>query len=177
MNIVIIIVAVVAALLGGLFGFAATKPNSFRIQRTTRINAPPQKIFPMINDFHHWTAWSPWEQLDPNLKRKYSGAASGPGAVYDWSGNGKAGTGRMEIKDVATGRKVVIQLDFIKPIKAQNTAEFTLSPQGATTEVTWAMYGPSRFMSKVISVFMNMDKLVGKDFEKGLAALKVEAEK
>lgn len=172
-----ITVAIIIILLGALFGIAATKPKEFRYRRSTSINAAPERIFPNINDFHNWPAWSPWEKLDATMQKAHSGAASGPGAVYEWEGNSKVGKGRMEITDASAPRKVTIKLDFLKPFEAHNTAEFTLEPQGASTDVTWSMYGPSPFITRVMGVFMNMEKLVGRDFETGLANLKEIAER
>lgn len=156
---------------------AATKPNTFRIQRSATINAPPEKVFPLINDFHNWLSWSPWEKLDPNLKRTHSGAASGQGAVYEWVGNKKVGQGRMEILESSPPSRITIKLDFIKPFETHNTTEFTLAGQGGSTDVTWAMMGQMPFMFKVMTTFMSMDKMVGKDFEAGLASMKAIAEK
>ena len=170
----IAIIAVV--LIAAILGYAMTVPDNFRVQRTTSIKAPPEKIFPLINDFHRWGSWSPWEKMDPEMKRTYSGAASGKGAAYAWQGNSKVGEGRMEIADTSPPSKVTIKLDFMKPFEAHNTAEFTLEPKGDSTNVTWAMYGPSQYMAKVIGVFVSMDKMIGKDFETGLANLKTVAE-
>ncbi|MGQ0810689.1 MAG: SRPBCC family protein [Nitrospiraceae bacterium] len=172
-----IIAIVVVVLIAALLIYAATKPDTFRVQRATTIKAPPEKIFPLINDFHSWGAWSPYEKLDPAMKRTYSGAAHGKGAVYEWESNGKAGKGRMEIAEASPPSKVTINLDFMKPFEAHNTAEFTLEPKGDSTNVTWAMYGPSPYMAKVIHIFFSMDSMVGKDFETGLANLKTVAEK
>lgn len=172
-----IIAIVVVVLLIALLGFAATKPDSFRIQRATSIKAPPETIFPLINDFHNWVSWSPWEKLDPTMKRTYSGAASGKGTVYEWEGQGKVGAGRMEITESSPPSKIAIQLDFIKPFEGHNTAEFTLETNGDDTNVTWAMYGPSPYLAKVMSIFCSMDRMVGKSFEDGLANLKGVAEK
>jgi Polyketide cyclase / dehydrase and lipid transport len=170
------IAIIVVVLLAALLAFAATRPDVFRVQRATSIQAPPERIFPLIADFHRWTSWSPWENKDPALKRTYSGAASGKGAVYAWEGNRNVGSGRMEITEDSPSSKVTIQLDFIKPFEAHNIAEFTLQPAGGTTNVTWSMHGPSPFITKVMGVFMNMDKMIGKDFEAGLANLKSVAE-
>lgn len=169
--VVIVLVAIVAVLI-----YAATKPDSFRVQRAISIKAPPEKIFAILNDFRRWGAWSPWEKLDPELKRTYSGAESGPGAVYEWEGNRKVGAGRMEITDGPPPSRVAIKLDFIRPFEAHNTAEFALEPKGDLTTVTWTMHGRNIFIGKVMSVFVDMDKMVGKDFEKGLANLKAAAE-
>jgi Polyketide cyclase / dehydrase and lipid transport len=174
---IVIIVVVLVVGIAAVLGFAATKPDAFRIQRATSMKAPPEKIFPLINDFHSWASWSPWEKLDPALKRTYSGAASGQGAVYEWEGNKKVGQGRMEILESSPSSKVLIKLDFIKPFEAHNTAEFTLDRQGDSTTVTWIMNGQQPYMFKVMSVFCSMDKMIGKDFETGLANLKSITEK
>jgi uncharacterized protein YndB with AHSA1/START domain len=175
---VIIIIAIVLAIaIAVILILAATKPDTFRIERSTTINAPAEKIFAVLSDFHQWTGWSPWEHKDPALKRNYSGAERGKGAIYGWEGNKDVGTGRMEILEANTPSKLVIKLDFFKPFEAHNTAEFTMLPQGNATNVHWVMQGPAPFMSKVMGVFMNFDKLVGKDFETGLANLKQLTEK
>jgi hypothetical protein len=174
--IALIIILVVAALVTFLL-VVVSKPNNFRMQRSLTINAPADVIYAHIDDFHKWQAWSPWEQLDPDLKRTYSGAPSGIGAVYDWQGNGKAGQGRMTIREATPAHRLLINLDFIKPFPATNSAEFLLQPSGDATVVTWAMFGPSPFMSKLMGSLMNMDDLIGKDFERGLNTLKVLSEK
>ena len=166
-----------AALLAGFLAYAATKPDSFEITRSAEIKAPPEKIFPLISDLKGWSAWSPWEKLDPAMKRAHSGAASGKGAVYEWAGNKEVGTGRMEIVEASPPTAVRIKLDFLKPFEAHNYAEFTLEPKGDATNVTWAMYGPNNYLSKLMSVFFSMDSMVGKSFETGLANLKAAAEK
>jgi uncharacterized protein YndB with AHSA1/START domain len=166
---------VVALLL--LFGYAATRPDSFQVQRSIVVQAPAEKLFPLITDFRSWPAWSPWERLDPNMKRTYSGAQSGRGAVYAWEGNDDAGKGRMEITEAIEFSKVVIDLQFFAPWEARNVAEFALSPSGTGTQVTWTMHGPSPFMAKLMGVFMDMDQLIGKDFEAGLANMKAAAER
>ncbi len=171
------IAAIVIVTIAGLLLFAATKPDSFRIERSANINASPEKIFALITDFHTWTQWSPWENIDPNLKRSYAGPASGNGAVYAWTGNNDIGAGRMEILNTTSPSNVVIQLDFFKPFKAHNTAEFNLKRNGSMTEVTWAMYGPSPYLSKIMSLFFSMDKMIGGNFETGLANLKTIAER
>ena len=167
---------VLILLIAVLLIFAATRPNSFRVERTATINAPPEKIFPLINDFHRWGSWSPYEKLDPAMKRNMTGAASGKGAVYEWEGNAKAGTGRMEITESAPDSRVAIQLDFSKPMEGHDVAEFTLEPRGGSTQVTWAMHGASPYYAKVIGVFFSMDRMIGTDFEAGLANLKRIAE-
>jgi len=172
-----IIAIVVILLLVALLGFAATKPDMFRVQRATSIKAPPEKIYALLSDLRGWDAWSPYEKRDPDMKRIHSGAASGKGAVYEWDGNRQVGKGRMEITEVSPPSKITIKLDFMKPFEAHNTAEFTLEPKGDATSVTWAMYGPMPFVSKVMSVFIDMDTMIGKDFETGLGNLKAVAEK
>ena len=172
-----IIAIVVVVLIMAVLGLAATKPDTFRVERTATILAPPDKVFALINDFRQWGLWSPWEKLDPSMKRTFSGPASGKGAIYAWEGSGKVGAGRMEITEPTPPTKVVIKLDFIKPFEGHNIAEFTLTPQGAATQVNWAMHGPTPFVSKVVQVFASMDSLICKDFEAGLANLKAAAEK
>jgi uncharacterized protein YndB with AHSA1/START domain len=171
-EVVMIIAITVAIAIAIVLILAATKPDTFSVRRVTTVRAPPEKIFPLINDFQQWGTWSPWEDKDPAMKRTYSGAGSGKGAVYAWDGNKNVGTGRMEILEVSAPSKIVIKLDFFKPFEAHNTAEFTMLPQGDATTLTWLMHGPAPFMSKVMQVFMNMDKMIGKDFEAGLAKLK-----
>jgi hypothetical protein len=171
------IAIVVVVLIAALLGFAATKPDTFRVQRTTSIKAPPEKIFPLINDLHNWASWSPYEKKDPGMNRTHSGAANGKGAVYEWEGNGDVGKGRMQIIDTAVPNKVTIKLDFVKPFEAHNIVDFTLQPKGDTTQVAWEMRGPAPFISKVMQVFIDMDSMVGKDFEAGLANLKALTEK
>jgi hypothetical protein len=167
---VVVPVAVVLAL-------AAAKPDRFEVRRSASIQAPPEKLYPLIADFHEWAAWSPWEKIDPAMKRSHSGAPSGMGAVYEWEGNKQVGKGRMEITDAAPPSKVTIKLDFVAPFEAHHVAELSLAGRGDATDVTWAMRGASPFVMKVMGVFMSMDKMVGKDFERGLANLKALAEK
>ena len=174
---VIAIVAVVLAIaIAVILILAATKPDVFRVERAAAMQAPPQKIFSLIDDFHQWGTWSPWEHRDPAMKRTFSGTESGKGAVYAWDGNKDVGAGRMEILDAVLPSKIVIKLDFIKPFEGHNTAEFTMLPRDGATEVTWAMYGATPFIGKVMHVFMNMDRMIGKDFEAGLANLKKAVE-
>src|SRR5882757_4280384 len=176
-ELIVIIAVVLAVAIAVVLILAATKPDTLRVQRAITVKAPAEKIFALINDFHQWRAWSPYEDRDPDLQRSYSGAASGKGAVYAWEGNKNVGSGRMEILDAPPPGKVVIKLDFLKPFEAHNTAEFTFVPQGDTTNVTWLMHGPAPFMSKVMQVFVNMDNMIGKDFAAGLANLKRITEK
>jgi hypothetical protein len=159
-----------------ILGLALTQPDSFKVQRSATIKAPPAKVMAYLDDFHQWQAWSPWEKLDPNLQRTFEGPASGKGAIYAWSGNDKVGQGRMEILENAP-TQLDIKLDFIKPFASSNRADFALQPKGDATVVTWTMTGPSQFITKLMGVFYSMDKMVGKDFEKGLAQLKAAAEK
>ncbi len=172
-----IIALVLLAAIIGLLAFATTKPDTFSVQRSASIKAPPDKVFALVNDFHAWPKWSPWEKLDPAMKRTHSGAASGKGTVYEWSGNSDVGAGRMEITDAAAPSKLVIKLDFITPFEGHNITEFTFDGQGDSTQVTWNMHGPAPFVSKLMQVFVSMDKMIGKDFEAGLGNLKAEAEK
>ena len=174
---VLTIALVVVALLVVVLGIAAAKPNDFRVERTTRINAAPARVFPYIADFHRWADWSPYEKLDATMTKAHSGAASGPGAIYEWEGNSKVGKGRMEIMEASAPTKVTVKLNFMKPFVSHNVAEFRLEPRGGATDVTWSMHGPSPFVTKVMGVFLNMDKLIGKDFESGLANLKTLAER
>ena len=162
--------------IGVVLAIAATKPDTFQVIRSTTIDAPPEKVFPLIENFHEWGKWSPWEKLDPNLKRTYSGPESGVGAVYEWAGNGEAGEGRMEIVEAPAPSRVRIDLQFIKPFAARNTALFELEPEGDGTKVTWTMAGPNLFIGKVMSVFISMDQMVGQSFEEGLASMKAAAE-
>ncbi len=172
------IVAVIVALaIAVVLIFAASKPNSFRVQRAIAVTAPAEKIFPLINDFHHWSAWSPYEHRDPAMKRSFSGAGAGKGAIYAWDGNKNIGSGRMEILESASPSKILIKLDFFRPFEGHNTAEFTMLPHAGTTDLTWVMYGPASFISKLMQVFMSLDNMIGKDFETGLANLKKLTEK
>ena len=153
----------------------ATRPAAFHIERSTNMAAPPEIVLAQVNDFHAWSAWSPWEKLDPQLKRSYEGAPAGVGAIYGWTGNDKVGEGRMTI-ETSTPSLVGIKLEFIKPFAATNTATFTFVPAPDGTKVTWAMDGNNGFMAKAASMFMDMDKMVGDDFARGLAAMKTVAE-
>ena len=151
-------------------------PDTFRIERSTLIAAPPEAIFPLVEDFRRWREWSPYEEIDPNLKRTYSGPEQGAGAAYAWEGNGKAGAGRMEIVEADKPSRIAIKLDFTRPMRANNRAEFTFRPEGGGTRVAWAMEGARPFMMKLMGLFFNFDKMVGGDFEKGLAKMKAVAE-
>lgn len=173
LKIIIAIIVIIAA----IFIYAATKPDNFRIERRIIINAAPDTIFPLINNFHQWMLWSPWENIDPALQRQYSGATAGVGATYEWKGNNKVGSGRMQIVKSDSPSNIYINLDFFEPFKAQNNAEFTLVSHDQATEVIWVMSGKNMFISKVMSVFCDMDKMIGKNFEDGLLKLKMNIEK
>jgi len=160
-----------------VLAIAVTKPDTFHVQRSASIQAPPAKIFPLIDDFKNWTAWSPYEHKDPAMKRTFGATVAGRGAVYEWDGNGQVGSGRITIVDTAPPSKVDIKLDMLRPIAAHNDVEFTLAPEGGATKVTWAMTGQVPYVAKIIHVFFNMDRMVGGDFETGLANLKRIAEK
>ncbi len=150
--------------------------DTYEVQRRTTIAAPPGEIYDRIVNLHRWQSWSPWEDLDPNLQRTYSGAEAGVGAAYEWSGNRKAGEGRMEIVDVTPNEHVSIALQFVKPFKSRSTTEFALEADGDATTVVWTMIGPKTFMTRVMGIFTSMDKMIGPDFERGLAQLKAGAE-
>ena len=170
--IILAVLVVVAVLI-----YAATKSDTFRTERKATIKAPPEKLFPLINSLSQWPQWSPWEKLDPNMKRMPSGPDSGVGAVYAWEGNNKVGSGRMEITESIPSSKIVMKLDFFKPFEAHNTAEFTLETKSDSTEITWAIFGPQAYFFKVMGTLVDCDKMVGKDFEEGLGNLKGIAER
>jgi len=176
-TIFIIVIVLIVVCVAGVLGFAALQPDTFRVQRSASMKAPPEKVFAQINDFHNWGPWSPWEKLDLAMKKTHSGAASGKGAIYEWEGNKKVGKGRMEILEAASPSKILIKLDFLKPFEAHNTADFALEGQGDSTNITWGMNGQKPFMFKVMGLFMSMDKMIGKDFEAGLANIKGIVEK
>ncbi|MGY4285312.1 hypothetical protein ACVWXO_004532 [Bradyrhizobium sp. LM2.7] len=172
------IVAVVFAVgIAAVLVLALTKSDTFRVERSLAVKAPADATYPQVADFHRWTAWSPYEGRDPAMKRTFGGTAQGKGATYAWDGNNNVGAGHMEILEANAQSKLRIKLDFERPFEGHNTAEFAFVPQGDATLVTWAMYGPAPFMSKVMQVFINMDSMIGKDFEAGLASLKKLAEK
>ncbi len=169
--------AVMVITVASILIYAATLPDDFRIERTVRMNVSAARIFPEINDLRRSGVWSPWEKMDPAMKRGFSGPSQGVGAVYIWDGNKEVGAGRIEIVESIAPTKVTTQLDFFKPMKARNKGEFILTPQGSVTDVTWAMSGKSPYLSKVFCMFMNMDKMVGSQFETGLNNLKAIVEK
>ncbi|MEQ1812920.1 MAG: SRPBCC family protein [Candidatus Nitrotoga sp.] len=171
-----IIILIIVTIMVSTFIYAASRHDAFRIERSTDIQATPEKIFALINDFKQWEAWSPWEKIDPALKRTYSGPASGIGAVYAWQGNKNVGQGCMEIIEASPFSKVTIKLDLIAPFAAHNTVEFTLVKKGSTTKLTQAMYGSRSYISKLMGLFFSMEKMVGGKYEEGLANLKNIAE-
>jgi uncharacterized protein YndB with AHSA1/START domain len=168
---------ILALAIAGILILAAMKPDTFRLERRVTIKAPPEKIFAILNDFKQWSVWSPWEKKDPAMKRNFGAVTAGKGATYNWDGNKDVGQGGMEITDAAAPNKLTIALSFIKPFEAQNTVNFALTPVAEGTEVAWSMDGKNNFMSKIMHVFVSMDKMVGPDFEAGLANLKAAAEK
>ena len=171
---VLVLIALVLLL---LFIIAARRPDEFSVKRSIDIRAPADKVFALINDFSQWPKWSPWEKLDPNLQRTLSGAEAGRGSVYEWQGNKQVGAGRMEILDSVPPTRVDIKLSFLKPFRAENRTIFTITPVDAASRVLWEMTGTNNFMFKLMGLVMNMEKIVGGDFEKGLAAMKAEAER
>jgi hypothetical protein len=172
-----IVLAVVVLALAAVLILAASKPDTFKVQRRAVIKAPPEKIYPLLSDFQRWGAWSPWEKKDPGMKRSFGGPKEGKGASYAWDGDRNVGAGRMEIVEATAPSKVALKLDFVKPFEAHNTVQFDLIPKGELTEVVWDMQGPVPYVAKIMHVFVNMDRMVGADFEAGLANLKTLAEK
>ena len=166
----------VAALVIILLGIIYTRASTFRVERTTRIDAPPDVVFALVNDFHAWDRWSPWAHLDPSMKVTYGGPPSGTGATYAWTGNDKVGEGNLRIVESKPAQAVVLRLEFIKPMASTNRTEFTFKPDGTGTKVDWVMTGPLDFMGKGMDLFVGMDRMIGPDFEKGLAAMRREAE-
>ena len=177
LKILAIIVVVVLVVIAGILIYASTRPDSFRVQRSVSIKAPPQKIFPLIDDLKAWAGWSPYEKKDPAMKRTYSGAPSGKGAVYEWDGDRNVGAGRLAIANASPPSKLTLNLDMFRPLEAHNMVVFTLEPKGESTNVTWAMNGQVPYLAKIVHVFINVDKMVGQDFEAGLANLKAIVEK
>jgi uncharacterized protein YndB with AHSA1/START domain len=167
---------VIAAGVAAVLIYAALKPKSFALSRSAEIAAPPDRLFALINDLQGFNLWNPFAKQDPELKIQYEAVTSGKGAAYGWVGK-KAGVGRMEITDSVPAQRVTMKLDFSKPMEAHNTVNFTLEPQGTNTRVTWAMTGPSNYAQNLMTTFFSMDKMVGGQFEAGLASLKVLAEK
>ena len=166
---------ILAAVVVALIAFVMTRPNTFRVTRRTKVKAPCETVRALVDDFRNWAQWSPWEKLDPDMEKTFEGPHEGEGAIYRWNGKGKAGAGCMKIID-ATPTVTIIRLEFVKPWKAQNMTEFLFEPEDGGCEVTWAMYGENTVMSKLMSLFTSMDKMVGPDFETGLANLRRIAE-
>lgn len=156
--------------------FVATRPAEYRITRTVAMAAPAAVVFAQVDDFHKWAAWSPWEKIDPAFKKTFEGAAAGTGAIYSWVGNSKVGAGRMTIMESRPGEFIRIKLEFLKPFKATNNTEYTFKSEGSKTVVTWSMTGHNNFIFKAARLFMNMDKMLGSQFEQGLAQMKSVSE-
>ena len=172
LKIILIALPLVFAVLGTI---VALQSSEFRVVRSAILSAPAQALFALVNDFHRWEAWSPWEKLDPALERSYDGAPAGVGTVYSWVGNNQVGEGRMTILESHPNDLIRIKLEFLKPFAATHTADFTFKPEGDRTRVTWNMFGEKNFLSKAIGLFMNMDKMIGDNFEQGLAQLESAA--
>lgn len=170
------ILGVIAALIVVLVVVVSMRPTEFTVERKGTMRAAPETVHALVNNFHEWPKWSPWEKRDPNLKRDFSGPDAGTGAHYHWVGNNQVGEGRMTITESQTGKLIRIKLEFIKPFAGVNTTDFTFTPQDGGTLVTWTMKGNNNFMAKAMGLFMNMDKMIGGDFEKGLADMKKAAE-
>lgn len=177
MKIVKIIFLTIFIGVGGLLLFATTRPDSFRVERAVDIKAPAAKVFPFVNDLRKGPEWSPWEKTDPQMKRTYTGPVAGKGAGYIWEGNREAGKGRMSITDSVENQRVTVALHFDEPLAGDNVVEYILTAKGEYTNVKWAMSGPMPYISKVVCLFMDMDKMIGGQFEKGLQSLKAVAEK
>jgi uncharacterized protein YndB with AHSA1/START domain len=154
----------------------ALQPSQYRVERTATIAAPAPVVFAQVNDFHNWEAWSPWAKIDPAMKQAYEGAAAGTGAIYRWAGNTEVGEGRMTISESRPSDLIRVSLEFLKPFASTATAEFTFKPQGDQTVVTWSMTGGRNFMAKAVHLVLNIDRLIGEQFEKGLAQMKAVAE-
>ena len=169
---IVILVAILAIAIDLVLVYAATRSDAFVVRRETNVRAPAERVFALVKDFHNWSAWSPYEKMDPAMTRTYGGEPSGVGATYEWTGNNKVGAGRMEIVEAASPSRIAIKLDFIKPFEGHNVAEFTMEPNAGGTHVVWAMRGSMPFVAKVMSLFLDMDRLVGKDFESGLANIR-----
>ena len=172
-----LILSAIVLAIAGVLAYAASRPDTFRVQRSASIEATAERLYPLINDMRQFNTWNPYNLKDPNVKGTYRGPTSGPGAGYDFHGNKDVGKGSIQIVESSPPQKVTMKLDMIEPFEGHNTVEFTLAPNGATTDVTWAMHGPSPFMAKLVGVFMNMDRMIGRDFEAGLANLRAKAEK
>jgi hypothetical protein len=170
------ILLAVVVIIAILFAVVAMQPSDFRIARSATIPAPAPKVFAQVNDFHNWDAWSPWAKLDPAAKNTYEGAPAGTGAIFKWSGNKQVGEGQMTMTESRPSDLIRIKLEFLRPFKATNAAEFTFKPDGSGTLVTWSMSGNRNFMLKAFGLLMNMDKMIGGEFEKGLASMRAVVE-
>jgi hypothetical protein len=182
LKIALVVLALIAVAIAGVLAYAATKPDTSRIARSAQIEAAPDRIFVLINDLPAWQAWSPYEKKDPDMQRSFTGPAAGVGARYAWAGDKNIGKGRMEIVESMAPRngsaKIAIRLEFLEPFQHTAMADFTLQPAAnGATSVTWAMTGPANYLSKVMSVVFDFDKMIGRDFEAGLADLKILAER
>lgn len=175
-KIALISVGVIAIAVAAILGIAATKPDVFKVERSETMSATPEEIFPKINNLHNWKSWSPYEELDPKMKRTFGGPEAGPGSAYSWDGNDDVGQGSMEITKIEEPNKIYIDLHFFRPFKGDNKVVFSLEPEEDATKVTWSMEGESPFMCKVMQVFMDMDEMCGKDFTKGLRKLRDQVE-
>jgi len=171
----LIVIAIVVIIIAILI-FASTKPDTIHVERSVNIKAPPEKIFPLINDFHQWDLWTPFNK-DPAMKKTYSGSASGKGAVYAWAGNKEVGSGDVTIMETMPPNKLVMSLHMITPFEGRNVATFTISPAGDSTKVTWSLDDKHKLLVKVMGLFMNLEKMIGGNFEVGLAKMKTVAEK
>jgi carbon monoxide dehydrogenase subunit G len=157
---------------GGFAAFVASRPDGFRYERSLVVAVTTDEAWAFMNNFRNFPKWSPWQKLDPGMTATHSGAPEGRGAVYEWNGNKQVGQGRMEITDTVPGERVVVDLHFLKPFEARNTTEWVCTPAPGGTRVTWVMYGKNNFMAKMFGVFVNMEKMLGKDFDEGLGNLK-----
>ncbi|GMV91074.1 MAG: hypothetical protein AMXMBFR82_08520 [Candidatus Hydrogenedentota bacterium] len=176
LKVLLVVAAVLVVAVVVLAIVISTRPSEFRVSRSATIAAPPSIVFAQVNDFHKWEAWNPWGKLDPHMTSTYEGPDQGPGAKYAWVGDKNVGEGRMTIEESQPNERIQIRLEFLKPMKATNTAEFTFQPEGDRTNVTWTMHGENNFMGKAVGLFMDMDKMIGDNFEKGLADMKAIAE-
>ncbi len=170
------IIIIVLVLLGALLLMATRQPDTFVVERSVVVDAPPEAIYPKIADLHAWASWSPYEKLDPQMKKVFNGTPGAVGSSYYWSGNSKAGEGTITVRELMPPQKVTMQLDMLKPLEGHNVVEFTLDPTDGGTRVNWAMRGPNNFVGRIVGVFMSMDTMIGKDFEDGLATLKTQTE-
>lgn len=177
LKVVFAVLALIAVAVIALLLYASTRPSEFRVTRSQKMSAPPGAIFAQLNDLKKWAAWSPWDQMDPAMKKTYEGAESGEGATYAWAGNKNVGEGKMTIIESKPNESLTIKLEFYKPMAGVSTAQFDLTPDGDGTNVTWSMDGTNNFVAKVVCLFMDMDKMIGGNFEQGLTQLKAIVEK